>query len=118
MFISTLYFLLGSGDKDTGVTLGFIDIIAFLAFSFVGGRWLSWAGLLIVILLMLCAMKGAHLYFAWREGERQRRLKIPGWRGFMGSWIPLADMWADLFGGGGMFFIFVLVLGKLSRFLW
>lgn len=120
MFISTLYFLFGRGDKDTGIVLAFVDLIALVALSFMGGRWLSWAGVILSITMLIVAMWGTRAYFEWREKQRQRLIKTPGWNGFGGfpAWVPLADMWADIFGGAGVFFMIVLILGKLSRLLW
>jgi len=120
VFISTLYFWFGRGDKDTGLVLAFVDLIALVVLSFVGGRWLSLAGVMLTIAVLIVAMRGTRAYFVWREKQRQRLIKTPGWNGTSGfpSWIPLADMWADLFGGGGVFFMLMLILGKLSRLLW
>lgn len=118
MFISTLYFWLGKGDKDTGLVLGALDIIALVALSFMAGRWFSVAGVMLTIATLIVAMRGAHAYFDWREKRRQLLMKTPGWNGFGGTWVPLADMWADIFRGAGVFFMIVLILGKLSLLLW
>lgn len=120
MFISTLYFWFGRGNKETGLVLAFVDYVALAILVFVGGRWLSFAGVLLTIGVLIVVMRGARAYFVWREKQRQRLIKTPGWNGTSGfpSWIPLADMWADIFRGAGVFFMLILILGKLSQLLW